>query len=467
MVNSIAGMPKTIIGLGVVPLLVACNGNVNMEPQRADNSAQPGIHDVTEGGVVDRTTGDAQLVESAAPGWWELHAGPVRELLPHQSTAPDMSVYHFGRSAATLASRDTPIAMALSGLEPWRNGDSIQLMSPNAGFSIWALDIHFAPPDEGAGAITNRSVNWRQTYAPLIDPAQGDTTYVAQMSDRVSADHTHYAVMARAGVADKFAVVDGQATTLATTLSALPQDRSVAMHYRASEYAALANQAGPYTHAARGAGLSIKALPEPLASNNSLWRSYYLYLPSLVEVWGASGSRDFDETIHYGSPFHGDWTDVVTLEYPMHVLVPGVGGLTARVVQAMPVDALAAAPLAPALSPVRNARIDGHPLDADVSGVGQGAKVTWDAPAVGTATNYSVTVQQIVRVDQGYQIRPVATFYTRQPSLQIPEIATNHASSYLLTITAISAPDRDLTLRPLVGSLPFASTDYVTGRITP
>ncbi|HEY1812015.1 MAG TPA: hypothetical protein VGG74_06630 [Kofleriaceae bacterium] len=460
-------MPNITLRVGAVCLLAACNSSESIQPDRTDDPMAAGTHDVTQHGVVDRAAAEAQIVESAAPDWWELHAGPVRELLPRQSSAPDATAYHFGRGDVTFPTQETRIGVELSGFEPWRDGDSIQLISPNAGFSIWAFDTDFAPLEEGATEASNRFVRWDRTRSPLVEPARGDTTYVAQMTDRVSADNTHYAVMTRATMANGFAVADGQASTLAATLSTLAPDRTVALHYRATEFAALASQAGPNTSPAADADLAIKTLPEPLASNNSLWRSYYMYLPTLVEVWGAAGQRDFDETIHYGSPFHGDWTDVVTLEYPMVVHVPGVGGMTARIVQATRVDALASVLLSPALSPVRNPQIDGHSLDAPVTGIGHGATVTWDAPVLGTATNYSVTVQQIVRIQDGYQIKPVATFYTRQSSLRLPTIATEHASSYLLTITAISSPGRDLTLRPLLGSLPFASTDYVSARITP
>ncbi|HVK77669.1 MAG TPA: hypothetical protein VM734_30400 [Kofleriaceae bacterium] len=431
---------------------------------------------MTEHGIVDqpRDPADGTFVSSTdAPGWMELKVGDGRLFVPQAPRAPDPSLYHFGRADLQFPTTATPVAVELSGLGPWQDGDSLQLVSPNVGLAIAGVETHFATPGAGATTIRGQALDWKHAFSPLIDRARGDTTtWVAQMSNRRADAGSYYSVLTRAGVAADFTVSDGRASTLTATLAPVAQDRTLDLHWRGSEFAAMASQAGPGTRPAGAPALSIRALPDALARNNSYFESLYLYLPSLVDVGPVRGSDDLDQPLVYGNPFTTKgvrWTELVTMVYPMPVVIAGVGTTHAMMISATPVDALAGAGgvLAPAISPVRNVKVDGRSVEVAQAGVGSSPMITWDAPAVGTATGYAVAVHAIERAGGGMRLATLARFNTRTTSLALPAAVVTSASAYVLTITAISSPGADLTAKPFVGSLPYASTDYVTAPISP
>lgn len=464
-----AVMPKTswwIVGLS---LTAACGSNPNTGPVVGAR------YNVTETGVVpsalDPTDGTFEEPVQSAPDWVELRIGPARQAiyLPKGSTPPDLSYYNFGRSGVQYPTRPTRVGVEIAGLD-WHQGDSLQIVSPNVGVSIHELEVHFDYPAPGATRVSRQTMDWTSAAVPLVDSKQGDTTWVAQMASAPTASGSYYSVLARAGVAAGFTVTDGGAATLNATLAPVARDKTLDLHWKGTEYAALAAQAGPDARPAAAPALSIRSIPEPLARNNNFYNRYYMYLPSLVDFGPIRGTADLDQTIQYGNPFstkHMKWTDFVTMVYAMPVAVPGVGATHALVVQASPVDALAGGVLAPAISPVRNVQINGQPATAPRAAVGLSPAITWDAPAIGTVTGYTVTVQAIARRGAGWTISAAGTFHTRSPSITLPEAAMKSVSSYVLTITAISAQDRDLTAKPFLGSLPYASADYVTAQITP
>jgi hypothetical protein len=222
--------------------------------------------------------------------------------------------------------------------------------------------------------------------------------------------------------------------------------------------------------------VGIRALPALLARQNGFFATYYAGLPSLVDFGPLPGASDVDATVSYGDPFTSKaapWTEFVSVVYAFPVPIPtgkAIGSLSAMMVATVPVEGLAGAAaeteIAPSISPVQNAQINDQPLDAPVTGVGASPTVTWQPPAIGTATGYRVVVSAVEASSMGVNVRPVATLHTRSTSIRIPASVMT-SGSYVLTITAIAASGADLTSRPFVGALPYASADHVTALITP
>jgi hypothetical protein len=458
--------------IGVLSLVAgtsACTGNPNLtEPARG-----PGQYEVTEADVARTSSTTPEYVTgphaTASKDWLAVQLGNQPPLYLPSSTDVDLTSYHFGRTGAAFPTRRTPVRVELAGLD-WHMGDSLQLVAPNVGLSINGFETLLASyPREGATTVAGETIDWARAGAPLLDGSKGDVAWVAQMSSKRLPTGGTYNVLTRAGQVP-VTLGDGAGSTLDASLASVAQDRRLELRWKGSAFAALAAEAGPYTRPAGSPGLAIRTLPEAVAMNNSFHRSAYAYLPTLVDFGPVRGTEDFASTVDYGNPFagRGNWSELVTMVYPMPVSIPHVGGTHALIVQAMPVDALAGGgEIAPAISPVRNVAINGARLDAPQVGVGHTPTVTWEAPAIGTATSYAVTVQAIVRTGAGHALSPVGTFVTTEPSLRLPELATASVESYVLTITAISTGDRDLARTPLRGTLPFASADFVTAQITP
>jgi hypothetical protein len=442
-----------------------------VEPERA-----LGQYEVTESGLA-RTTASAPEYTSgphrtASADWLELDVGNRAPLfVPGDASRLDLTSYHFGRTGAAFPSTRTPVHVELSGLD-WNDGASLQLVTPNLGLSIHELETHFAsPPVGGATSISGETIDWARAGAPLLDSSQGDVTWLAQMTTTRRELGGYYSVLTHAGVARGLTQVDGATATLAAKLAPVALDHTLDLRWRGTAYAALAAEAGPYTRAAAGPTLSLHTLPDAIAHNNAYHASLYQYLPSLVDFGPMDGRADFAQTIHYGNPFStpaNKWSEMVTMVYSMPVVIPHVGSMNAMLVQAVPVDAAArSVELAPAISPVRDVAINGASLAEPRTGVGRTPVITWSAPSLGTATTYSIEVEAIVRSGPGFMLRPVGTFMTNTTSLTLPAIDATSATSYVLTISAIATGDRDLATTPFLGTLPFASADYVTAQITP
>jgi hypothetical protein len=455
-----------------------------------DSSVVHGVavqHNVTESGIVDQprdlsaTTfqsypdGSFDLAVGRSAEWLEVKLDGERVFLPGDVKAPDVGIYAFGRADVQLPAAKTNVAFEISGLRAWQTSDSLQIVSPNVGLAMAGPEASFpAAPSNGSTTISGQALDWKANLAPIIDAAKGDTTWVTQVASTASAAGTYYTTLVTAGIARGFTLRDGQPATLSAALVPVALDRKIALRWKGSEFAALASQAGPGARAGAAPALSIKTLPDALARNNSFYRNYYMGLPSLVEVGPISGSADYDQTIAYGNPFSSKaapWTELVTMTYAAPVRIPtpqGIGMVSAMMVAAIPVSALAeTGVIAPSISPVRNAKVAGLSLDAPRTGVGTSPTITWEAPALGESTDYAVVVHAVESSKSGVNVTPIATFRTKSTSLKIPDSVLTSGGSYVLTITAISAPGADLASRPFIGTLPYASADYVTARLTP
>jgi hypothetical protein len=491
--NSVRRMHASILRFSAVPLMVACNAKPMTE---GDPGVVRGVaiqHDVTERGIVDRPRDlsaamfgpDGRAAAGSPDGsfaipagdWLEIKLGGERLFLPAGSSAPDLSYYRYGRSDLKLPITSTPVAFDISSLSDWQPGDSLQIVVPNAGVTMDGPETMLAtPPGAGATAIGG-GFDWKANQAPILDAAGGDTTWVAQMAVNPTADgRTYYRALTRAAVARGFTVVDGQPAILAAALVPVAQPRQLTLRWKGSEFAALAAQAGPGARPAPAPALAIRALPEPLARHSSLFNRLYTALPTLVELGPISGSEDIDQPVAFGDPFGaagGAWTEFVTVVYPMPVAIrtpQGSASLSAMIVAAVPVSALdAAGVIAPLLSPVREPRIAGAPLDVPRTGVGTSPTLTWQPPEIrtSTSTSYRVVVYALDGSPLGVNASRIATLHTTATSLQIPASVLTPGGSYVVAITAIAGDDTDLATRPFSASLPYAAADYVSAVITP
>lgn len=489
--NIVQRMHASMLRFSAVLFVFACNAKPITE---GDPGVVHGVaiqHNVTEGGVVDQPRDlssamfgpDGRAVAGSPDGsfeipagaWLEMKLGGERLFLPAGPSAPDLSYSRFGRGDLKFPAAPTQVAFEISSLGSWQAGDGLQIVSPNAGMTMEGAEVMLgAPPSAGATAIAGPVFDWKSNQAPILDAARGDTTWVAQMAVSPTTDgRTYYRALTRAGVARGFTVRDGQATTLAAALAPVAQLRQLTLRWKGSEFAALAAQAGPGTRPAAAPALAVRALPAQLAQDSSLFLRLYTGLPTLVELGPIAGSEDIDQTVAYGDPFSaaGAWTEFVTVVYPMPVAVrtpQGSASLSAMIVAAVPVSALGAGGvIAPPLSPVREARIAGAPLDAPRTGVGTSPTVTWQPPEIGTSTSYRVAVYALDASPLGVNATRIATLHTRATSLEIPGSVLSPGGSYVLAITAVAADGADLTARPFSAALPYASADYVSAVITP
>lgn len=436
--------------------LFACGGAVEPVATR---------YDVTERGVIN-TPVDETPFDTPSRDWVEVRA-PWQSTFVRVGSAPNLSRYVFGRADRQFSQEPALIDVDIDGLD-WKSGDSLQLVSPNVGLSIHGLEAHL--PSVGKKSVKGQ-FDWAATDSPLIDSARGDTTHVMQMSSRRTTAGTFYYVVTRTG-ATAFTTREHASSPLKVSLTEIAPDRTLDFQWRGSAYGELAKDVGgdPQLRGAV-AQLSIRTLPTEVANHNTFFRQSYNYLPSVVDFGPVRAREDLRQTLSYGNPFSRGavpWSEVATMSYAVPVVVPEAGTLFAQLLQSVPVDDLARHPFAPVISPVRNVRIDHRPLLATMDGVGREPTLTWDVPALGTASNYLVLVQAIVPdAVEGRKILATGTFVTDTPSLKVPAFAMADASAYVFTITAIASPGSDLGKTPHVGARTFASADYISAVVRP
>jgi len=101
------------------------------------------------------------------------------------------------------------------------------------------------------------------------------------------------------------------------------------------------------------------------------------------------------------------------------------------------------------------------------SGVGPSPTVRWDAPRLGRATQYFVSLKQLTEVSARTVSTVVASFVTRDRSLQIPSTFLVPGGTYLLSMTAVNFGTVDRTTSLFGDGLPFASARSITATFTP
>jgi hypothetical protein len=345
-------------------------------------------------------------------------------------------------SPEARATRDTHVAYDVTGLEPWRTGDTLQLVLPRTGHTMDGVEqALLQPPRPGDTAIAGERLNWKHTGLPLLDAADGATAMVTQLVSRRDGAR-EYAALGRAGVAPGLELRDGQAAALTAALAPVAQDRTLQLRWRGDQFAALTAQAGADAEPGAAATVAISAaLPGALRAEPQA--AYDAGLPSLVTFPPLPMSA-IEQRVSYGDPFDG--VELATALYTARVPVPtvwGQGTVLARFLAVTPVEALAqGGALAPRISPVREVSRDG-------------TVVRWQAPKLGKASRYTVALRRVDGSAQGVELPLVTTLQTTASSVQLPAALLTVGTTYVVTITALT-----------IDGAAFGAADYVAAPFT-
>jgi hypothetical protein len=412
----------------------------------------------TETGVEQRSgTGaaDGTFVVPIGRGPWLIEVRYGADSAPIYFDNPaslDLSFFSFGRADKRFPTKPTPVTVEVTGLAPWVSGELIEVTSLNAG--AHALDAEFAlAPATGDVAIAGKVVDWTGQNTFLIDAGKGDVTTVTQLVDKHTRDDfsDFYVAVARTGPAPGLTIPDGGPATLTAALTEVPQSRGFSVHVQRSQFDALRGQVGPGAlPAARfDQSLRVEALP------GALEHGIFDDAPRLVQFFSPDGTADFDQSFSYGNPFATGgvpWDEFVRTSYKFDVRVLAAGATTAVNLQVgfeanYPIAALTpSGTIAVALSPVRNVKIAGLDLGVPRSGVGLTPKITWDAPATGTPTDYRVVVERVMQSGTTTTLQNVADFRTKQTQIQLPSQVLLRGGSYVLLLEANDIGGIDLTV---------------------
>jgi hypothetical protein len=420
---------------------------------------------------VGNADGTFSVPVAAGARTWELELNffGTPQLAIGNARRPDLSQHVLGRLDGVLPTAETDVTINATGLAPWADGDSTQIIVANNGAVVFSPEFAFAtPPAVGDTAIAGQTIDWAAQFPadPLVNAARGDIAVMTQLTARTSGSET-YSALERSGTAASFTQTDGAASTLTAALSAVPQ-RSLAVHWRGTKLDALRAEVGAGAVAFDAAqGLFIDALPDAAEFG------FYTTSPDLMLYTPSAGATDIDLTVTFGDPFTTQgkpWDEYAIINYlfrvpvqlgtatPANEITGYISNLSLRQLHGT---------VEPLISPVRNVRIAGKDLRAPQSGVGTSPTVCWDPPRVGRATQYVLALKRLTAPSGRTVSTTIATFVTKELSLRIPDAFIAADGTYLLSITAVNFGDVDRTKDLLGDGLPFESARSVTSMFTP
>lgn len=101
------------------------------------------------------------------------------------------------------------------------------------------------------------------------------------------------------------------------------------------------------------------------------------------------------------------------------------------------------------------------------SGVGLSPRITWDAPEVGTPTDYIVRILSVTADALATKLESIATFVTTTPALQVPDPVLSAGGAYVLEISASTTAGSARIAAPHLLGLPSVTAHSATAQFTP
>jgi hypothetical protein len=387
----------------------------------------------------------------------------------------DLGVSQGGRPDVTLLNVDDSsfLDFHLTNLAPWQTGDDLEFFSTEANDWDFFTD-RFASMTDGQTHLS-LSFDLRRTdgsLASLIEGSKGDHLYFAQLSNAISSNGVPYTAMSRLVQFAPFdSLVNGQVSLDGAMLD-VQQTNTIAVNFRASQFtAAFAADGNPNTVldcAICGGTFAV------LGQAGTARDGFYAANADLLLLNDPSGADMQTGTMSYGSPANaglvGSWGEIG--------LVRWIGGVPVHLPGALPAfrplesgiswtanarDLAAPRVLAPPISFVRNVRIDGQNAFSDQELASLTPTVSWDAPAIGTPTLYSIAVFELtVNVsNRTVVVRPSRTIFTPNRSFTLPPGILQTRRHYVFEMSAIDAAEQ--TNAPLRTVLNAAAASTPSG----
>jgi hypothetical protein len=387
------------------------------------------------------------------------------ELIELRANSPDLTIVTGAR--VDLAYRNGPfLRLDVAGLAPWTSGSSVRTASSQA-LQYGRLS---PSPTLAAGATSAGGV-WIQIPAAFPDASKGDVVFVHQLAATPIGSG---ATAGTASAATRYARLttltlssSSSGATITLTDSA-PQTGAIHADFRNAQFAALAASVHPSAvPAASGAGASVQAVPHSIQYPDMPFGFEQTTL-FVVESYPAR-TADIDYgTLHYGEFLDAYWNRYRYSAYAFDADVPGGGeiALPAQITSMVPMTP-DPGPIAPAVGPPTQPRIEGRDAFATQTGVGLQPTITWSPPALGQATSYQVTISRRTQPVIAGETRTLSAVIYSGRAFQVPGGFLQRGSYYSASITARSGPWDVFDRGPFRKGTPFHTAECYTGYFTP
>ncbi|MGZ6142870.1 MAG: hypothetical protein ACXWLM_06005 [Myxococcales bacterium] len=402
------------------------------------------------------------------------------------TSTPDMSQVSANRPDLVYQASPTSFTMNVSGLDPWIRGglyagDRFDIASSQAAF-VEGPSAPFLGLQPAAD-----STSWSATFdwtdpaeikpTGLPDASKGDVVYFMQMHHTTIGSGDAQLAMRRAtkyAAVSDLSIADGDTVSYDVAMTAADQTGSMPANVLYTAFDALATAVNPhatplnfssnvfgdpyqldYPHGPNNLG--------PLASVNT---SSYMHLFFMGNSSFPSALPDTDYgTQSWGQFLDARWHEMRQTLYSYDTPIDGPAGTTAdpgATYAAFEAISGVGPTIEPLVGPVTAPQIEGADAFAVQTGVGLQPVISWNAPAVGTATSYQVAL---------YDFATGANLVTANvysgTAFKVPEGVLSGGGSYFAIITANSGPSDRLDNAPLRGGLPVAGMPCVTAGFAP
>ncbi|HEY4869208.1 MAG TPA: hypothetical protein VII79_04295 [Candidatus Dormibacteraeota bacterium] len=389
------------------------------------------------------------------------------ELIELRANSPDLTIVTGAR--VDVAYRNDPYSrLDVAGLAPWTSGSSVRTASSQA-LQYGRL---YASPTPAAGATSAGGI-WINFFSgALPDASKGDVVFVYQ---RAATPVGSGATAATASAATRYArltnlTLSSSSPGAAVTLTdSAPQTGAIHADFRYAQFAALA-AASVHPSAvpgATGAAASVQAVPHSIRYPDMPF-GFEQTSPFVVESYPARAADIDYGTLHYGEFLDAHWKTYRYSAYTFDVDVPG-GSEMALPAQITSMVAMTPdpGPIAPALGPPTQPRIEGRDAFAPQTGVGLQPTVTWSPPALGQATSYQVTISRRTQPVIAGETRTLSAVVYSGRAFKVPRGFLQQGSYYTASIAARSGPWDVFDRGPFRKGTPFHTAECYTSYFTP
>ena len=368
----------------------------------------------------------------------------------------DLGRVYVGRPDAELVETNpSEIALTATGLEPWSDGDTLELFSLGSGSAGPLVPTGGTYPAAGATSLSDYRVDTsRLLNATLVNGGKGDTAVITQLAGTAHPTAPYHSVR-KVFEAPSFTQTDGTLANVSGAFSDVIQEQ-LPIDISASEFNAFA---GAVHKAATVSGKNIRIIAEPGGE-----RATTSMTPTLL-LCEALPSATLPASFSYGNPFPPAWAEVVSADVSFvmtHTAPTGISKSTAVTIgQSGPVGSFAT-PVVPLIGPPLDIKINDMPAHDTLTGIGFSPTITFSPPSVGTPAAYIVAIR---RLDPGGSTtRTMAIFSTTEPMLRIPEGLLDFGYYYYFRISVRANFD---IAQPFKSSTTNAYASALTGVLTP
>ncbi len=368
----------------------------------------------------------------------------------------DLGRVFVGRpDAAPIKTAPTNIALTTTGLEPWSDGDILEMFSVGSSSAGELVPANMTYPAALATSLNNYRVDTSQLLSPtLVDGSKGDKAILTQLAVTIGPTSAYRSVR-KTFEPPSFTQIDGMPTSLSGAFSDVPQ-KNIAIGITTSSFNTFASDVNPQ---AKVAGKTVRLIAEPGGA-----RATTSITPNLLICENLPNAA-FPSSFSYGNPFPAAWAEIVSADVSFsmtHIAPTGVPKSTVVTMgQSGPAESFTT-PAMPLLSPPIDIKINDTPAPDMLSGIGFSPTITFSPPSLGTPAVYIVAIR---RLDPGGSTtRTTAIFSTTETKLRIPEGLLDFGYYYYIRVSVRANFD---IAHPFKSGTTNAYASALTGILTP